>query len=146
MPKLKKCDILGDFQTLCTVVCNCILHDHEVSYIMNGPPISNLLLLVDFWLSKMKQLVFVLSFCTFTYGFLLPGYLTLKDPLPDYSEDLRIGSPMEDLTTMKILIRKFHNLFQINKVQPMPFSWQDIPKFNTGVFTPRAWLKRLNIR
>ena len=84
----------------------------------------------------MKQLVFVLSFCTFTYGFLLPGYLTLKDPLPDYSEDLRIGSPMEDLTTMKILIRKFHNLFQINKVQPMPFSWQDIPKFNTGVFTP----------
>jgi len=94
----------------------------------------------------MKQLVIVLSFCTFTYGFLLPGYLTLKGPLPDYPEDLRKGPPKEDQATMKILIRKFHSLFQINKVQPMPFPWQeDVPKFDTGVFTPRAWLKRLKL-
>ena len=93
----------------------------------------------------MKQLVIVLSFCTFAYGFLLLGYLTLKGPQPDpdQRDAQRKGSPGEVQAAMKILIRKFYSLFRINKVKLMPFPSQNISKINTGVFTPRAWLKVL---
>ena len=92
-----------------------------------------------------KQLVIVLSFCTFAYGFLLPGYLTLKDPQPDPDQTEAYNFLMKEVqAAMNILIRKFHSLFPINKFrQPMPFPWQDLPKLNTGVFTPNAWLKML---
>ena len=94
----------------------------------------------------MKQLFIVLSFCTVAYGFLLPGYLTLKDPQPDpYQAEAYKKFLLEEVqAAMNILIRKFHSLFPINKFQqPMPFPWQDLPKLNTGVFTPNAWLKML---
>ena len=91
----------------------------------------------------MKPLLFVLSFlsfCTFAYGFLLPGYLTLKDPQPDpdQTEAHRKGPPEEVQAVMNILIRK---LLTKRFQQAMPFPWQDLPKLNTGVFTPEAWLR-----
>ena len=91
-----------------------------------------------------KQLVIVLSFCTFAYGFLLPGYLTLKDPQPDPDQTEAYNFLMKALpAAMNILIRKFHSLILINTFQhqPMPFSRQEMFKLNTGVFTPKAWLK-----
>ena len=99
-----------------------------------------------------KQLVIVLSFCTFAYGFLLPGYMTLKSPQPDPDQrEAQRKSPLREVqAAMKILIRamnnlirKFHSLILINTFQhqPMPFSRQEMSKLNTGVFTPKAWLK-----
>ena len=91
----------------------------------------------------MKQLVIVLSFCTFAYRILLPGYLTLKSPQsePDLRDAQRKGLLRDVKVAMKVLIRKFNGLFQIKKAKPMPFPWRNIPNFNPGVFTPRAWLK-----
>ena len=88
----------------------------------------------------MKPLLIVLSFCTFAYGFLLPGYLTLKDPQPDPDqiEAHRKGSPEEVQAVMNTLIRK---LLTKRFQQAMPFPWQDLPQLNTGVFTPEAWLR-----
>ena len=88
----------------------------------------------------MKPLLFVLSFCTLAYGLLLPGYLTLKDPQPDpdQTEAHRKGPPEEVQAVMNILIRK---LLTKRFQQAMPFPWQDLPKLNTGVFTPEAWLR-----
>ena len=90
-----------------------------------------------------KQLVIVLSFCTFAYGFLLPGYMTLKSPQPDpdQREAQRKSPPRDVQAELNVLIRKFYSMFQIKKVRPMPIFWQNIPNFNPGVFTPRAWLK-----
>ena len=88
-----------------------------------------------------KQLVIVLSFCTFAYGFLLPGYMTLKSPQPDpdQREAQRKSPPRDVQAELKILIRKFYSLFRIKKVKVIPFTWDE--NFDTGVFTPRAWLK-----
>ena len=89
----------------------------------------------------MKPLLIVLSFCTFAYGFLLPGYLTLKDPQPDPDQKEEAhskGPPEEVQAVMNILIRK---LLTKRFQQAMPFPWQDLPKLNTGVFTPEAWLR-----
>ena len=89
----------------------------------------------------MKPLLIVLSFCTFAYGFLLPGYLTLKDPQPDPDQTEEAhskGSPEEVQAIMNTLIRK---LLTKRFQQAMPFPWQDLPKLNTGVFTPEAWLR-----
>ena len=81
----------------------------------------------------MKQLLIVLSFCAFAYGFLLPRDFTLKDlqPKPDQTEAHRKVPPEEVQAGMNILIRKF----LINQFQ------QPMPKLNTGVFTQEAWLK-----
>ena len=91
----------------------------------------------------MKLLVIVLSFCTVAYGFLLPEYLTLNcpQPDPDQREAQRKDTAREVQATMKILIRKLSLLFRVKKVKPIPFSWQNVPKFNTEVSTPQAWLK-----
>ena len=91
----------------------------------------------------MKKLLIVLSFCTFAYGILLPGYLTLKGPQPDpdLRDAQRKGLPRDVKVAIKVLIRKFNGLFQIKKAKPLPFPWRNIPNFNPGVFTPRAWLK-----
>ena len=88
------------------------------------------------------QLVIVLSFCTFAYGFLLPGYMTLKNPQPDPDQkEAQRKSPLREVqAAMKILIRKFFSLFRINKVKSMP-SQNITIQFNTGVFSLRAWLK-----
>ena len=89
----------------------------------------------------MKQLLIVLSFCTFAYGFLLPGYMTLKSPQPDPDQkEAQRKSPLRDVQAeLKILIRKFYLMFRIKKVKVIPFTWEE--NFDTGVFTPRAWLK-----
>ena len=89
-----------------------------------------------------KQLVIVLSFCTFAYGFLLPGYMTLKSPQPEPDQrEAQRKSPLREVqAAMKILIRKFFSLFRINKVKSMP-SQNITIQFNTGVFSLRAWLK-----
>ena len=81
----------------------------------------------------MKQLVIVLSFCTFAYGFLLPRDLTLKDPQPDPDQTEAHGKgPLKEVqAAMNILIRKF----LINKFQ------QPKPKLDFGVFTQEAWFK-----
>ena len=91
-----------------------------------------------------KQLVIVLTFCTFAYGFLLPGYMTLKSPQPDpdQREAQRKSPPRDVQAELKVLIKKFYSMFRINKVKVIPFPWQkNIPNFDTGIFTPRAWLK-----
>ena len=101
---------------------------------------------------KMKQLLIVLSFCTFAYGFTQPGYLTSKEPQPDPDQKQfqregltrEVQGAMNNLIrAMNYLIRKFHSLILINTFQhqPMPFSRQVMSKLNTGVFTPKAWLK-----
>ena len=77
---------------------------------------------------KMKQLIIVISFFTFAYGFLLPRDLALKDPKSDPNQIE--GPPGEVKEAMNILIRKF----PINKFQLMP-------NFDFGVFTQRAWFK-----
>ena len=89
----------------------------------------------------MRQLVIVLSFCTFAYGFLLPGYLTLKSPQPDpdQREGQRKSPPRDVQAELTFLIRKFYSMFRIKKVKVIPFTWEE--NFDTGVFTPRAWLK-----
>ena len=91
----------------------------------------------------MKLLVIVLSFSTVAYGFLLPGYLNLNCPQPDPNqrEAQRKDPAREVQATMKILIRKLSLLFRVKKVKPIPFPWQNVPKFNTEAFTPEAWLK-----
>ena len=90
----------------------------------------------------MKPLLILLSFCTFAYGFLLPGYLTLKDPQPDPDQievhRKRESPPEEVQAVMNILMRQ---LLTKRFQQAMPFPWQDLPKLNTGVFTPEAWLR-----
>ena len=78
---------------------------------------------------KMKQLIIVISFFTFAYGFLLPRDLALKDPKFDPNQIE--GPPGEVKEAMNILIRKF----LINKQQLM------MPNFDFGVFTQRAWFK-----
>ena len=90
----------------------------------------------------MKQFLIVLSFCTFAYGFLLPGYMTLKSPQPEPDQrEAQRKSPLREVqAAMKILIRKFYSLFRINKVKSMP-SQNITIQFNTGVFSLRAWLK-----
>ena len=93
----------------------------------------------------MKQFLIVLSLCTFAYGFLLPGYLTLKGPQPDPNQrEAQRKSPLREVqAAMNNLIRNFHSLILNNTLQhqPMPFSRQEMSKLNTGVFTPKAWLK-----
>ena len=92
---------------------------------------------LNLWTCKMK-LVLVLTFCTVSYGLLLPGHMILKSPRG--KEQNSFGLLMNNFNSPLYLMTKIFESFGRLTKPRKPVELQDFD-WNTGMFTPRAWLK-----